>query len=162
LAGKREKPVRAVKLFCSYSHRDEDYLHQFETHLAMLKREGWISLWTDRRMLGGGHIDSAIDTALLSSDLIAFLVSPDFLASDYAYGIELASALLRHQTGEGWILPVILRPCDWRVSPLGQLNALPRDGKPISQWQSSDDAWLDVVRGLRLVIEHLNNHSAPR
>jgi len=41
-----------VALFFSYSHRDEGLRDQLETHLAMLKRHGFIETWHDRRIKG--------------------------------------------------------------------------------------------------------------
>ncbi len=44
--------ARLVALFFSYSHRDEGLRDQLETHLAMLKRHGFIETWHDRRIKG--------------------------------------------------------------------------------------------------------------
>jgi hypothetical protein len=38
-----------VKLFFSYSHKDEDLRDELEIHLSALKRQGIISTWHDRR-----------------------------------------------------------------------------------------------------------------
>jgi hypothetical protein len=56
--------------------------------------------------------------------------SPDFLASDYCYGREMVRAIERHEAGLTTVIPVILRPCDWRDAPFGGLLAVPKDGKP--------------------------------
>jgi hypothetical protein len=51
-------------LLFSYSHKDEDFRDQLETHLAMLKREGTVDVWHDRRILAGDHIDGKISEHL--------------------------------------------------------------------------------------------------
>jgi hypothetical protein len=56
----------------------------------------------------------------------ALLISADFLASDYCYGIELQRALEGHQRGKARVIPIILRPCDWQTSPFAPLQCLPR------------------------------------
>jgi ATP-dependent Clp protease ATP-binding subunit ClpA len=42
---------------------------------------------------------------------------------------------------------------DWKDAPFGKLQALPRDDKPVSLWRDRDDAFNNVVRGIREAIE---------
>lgn len=90
---------------------------------------------------------------LEAADVILLLVSSDFLASDYCYGIEMEAALRKRRMGEAIVIPVILRPCDWKRSPLGEIVAAPRDGKPVTTWTNQDEAFLDVVNIVRNAIE---------
>ena len=72
-------------LFFSYSHKDEELRDQLETQLAMLKRQGVIEAWHDRRIPAGGEINREIDQHINTDDIILLLISPDFIASDYCY-----------------------------------------------------------------------------
>ncbi len=87
--------------------------------------------------------------------MILLLVSPDFIASDYCYEIEMKRALERHDAGECRVIPVFLRACDWKGSPFGRLQGLPDDAIPVvsAQWPSHDDAFLRVAKGIRRVAE---------
>lgn len=136
-------------VFFSYSHRDEDLRDQLETQLAMLKHQGIIETWHDRRIGAGQEIDAAIDEHIDFDEIILLLVSPDFLASNYCYNIEMTRALDRHEAGEAIVIPVILRACEWQESRLGKLLATPRDGKPITQWPDRDEAFLHVAKAIR-------------
>ena len=136
-------------VFLSYSHKDEAFRNQLETHLAMLKRQGVISVWHDRRLIAGDNVDSGIAKELDAADIILLLVSPDFLASDYCYGVEVARALERNAAGEARVVPVILRPCEWHVAPFGKLLAVPTDGRPITKWPDPDDAFLEITKAIR-------------
>ena len=118
-----------AQLFFSYSHKDEDLRDQLETHLAVLKRQGFIDAWHDRRITAGENVGQAISASLEAPDVILLLVSADFLASDYCYELEMTRAMARHDEGAAAVIPVILRPCDWHDTPLGKLLAAPRDGK---------------------------------
>jgi hypothetical protein len=80
------------------------------------------------------------------------LVSPDFLASDYCTGREMLQALERHRSGSATVIPIIVRPSDWQHSPLASLQALPSEGRPVSVCKNKDQAWLNVVQGLRQLI----------
>lgn len=143
----RENLVPSV--FFSYSHADENLRDQLETQLAMLKRQQVIEAWHDRRIGAGQEIDQAISEHSNKDDIILLLISPDFLASDYCYDIEMKLALERHAAGTAIVIPVILRACDWHHAPFGQLLATPRDGKPVTQWPDRDDAFLQVAKAVR-------------
>lgn len=136
-------------LFFSYSHLDEDLRDRLEKQLAMLKRQGIIQTWHDRRIGAGMNIDLAIDARIETDDIILLLISPDFIASDYCYESEMKRAMERHERGEAIVIPVILRACDWHHAPFGKLNAVPRDGKPITRWPDIDEAMLQVAQAVR-------------
>jgi len=136
-------------VFFSYSHADEALRDQLEKHLIMLKRRGLIDTWHDRRIPAGDNFAHAIDQHLESADVILLLVSPDFLASNYCYDIELKRAMERHEAKEARVIPVILRPCDWHDSVFGQLLATPKDGKPVKSFPDLDEAFLQVTQALK-------------
>ena len=142
-----------VKLFISYSHRDERYLKGLETHLASLRRQGVVADWHDRMISPGEKWRQKINDNLDLADCVLLLVTPDFIASDYCYSVEMEQALDKHREGRILILPIIVRPVDWQHTPLGELQVLPKDGKPIVEWSIRDRAWLDVTRGLRLALD---------
>ena len=146
-------------LFFSYSHKDEALRDKLEVHLAMLKRQGVIETWHDRRIVAGDEFAGRIGEELERADIILLLVSPDFLASDYCYDIEMTRAMERHETAEARVIPVVLRPCDWHDAPFGKLNAAPKDGKPVSTWPDLDEAFLDVVKAIK---NAAGQHSSPR
>ena len=111
-------------------------------------------------MIGAGEEwREAIRTQLGRADVILLLVSPDFLASDFIFDEELATALKRHERGSARVVPIILRPCAWQRSPIGQLQALPKDAKPITTWSNRDSAWTNVGDGLHRLLEDLRPKS---
>lgn len=146
-------------IFFSYSHTDERLRDQLEKQLAMLKRQGVIETWHDRRINAGENIDSAIDEHINNDEIILLLVSPDFIASDYCYEVEMKRAMERHVTGDAIVIPVILRACEWHHTPFGKLNAAPRDGKPITQWPDIDEAFLNVAKAVRNSVESLTKRT---
>lgn len=142
-----------MKAFISYSHKDEWALARLKTHLAVLTREGKIQTWTDQEIASGDIIDNEVVKKLAECDLFIPLVSPDFLASFYCYEKELASAVKRNDAGEMRIVPVVVEPCDWKGSPLKKFKALPKDGKPITEYVNHNVALLEVITGLRGLLE---------
>ena len=142
----------ALRVFVSYSHKDETLREELETHLAPLKRQGLIGVWHDRRIDAGTEWKGTIAKELETADVILMLVSPNFVASDYCYDIEMVRAMERHEAGAARVIPIVVRPVDFHGLPFGRLQALPRDAKPVVTWGSRDEAWLDVARGIRQVV----------
>jgi TIR domain len=142
----------AVEIFFSYAHEDEDLRDQFAMHLKCLERQGVIKAWHDRNIKAGEEWEKEIDRHLESADIILLLISANFLASDYCYGIELQRALERHDRNEARVIPIIFRSVDWQNSLFGKLSVLPTDGKPITSWSDQDEAFTNVIRELRRVI----------
>ena len=148
--------IHRANIFYSYSHKDEHLKESLETHLAIMQRQGLIEEWNDRKILPGAEWEQTIDSKLEEADIILLLVSPDFIASEYCYGKELSQALDRHEQRRAKVVPVIIRPVDWYNAPFAKLQALPKDGKPVTLWSDTDEAWLSVTKGLRKIIEEIS------
>jgi TIR domain len=155
------EPKKALEVFFSYSHKDQALRDQLEAHLSLLKNQGFISSWHDRKIIAGTEWAGEIDAHLNSAQIILLLISADFLASTYCYGIEVARAIERHNAGEAIVIPIILRPCDWHSAPFGKLQALPTDGKPVTgrSWHDLDEAFYDVATGIQKAVRELTMHS---
>ena len=70
-----------------------------------------------------------------------WLISPDFMDSDYCYGKEMQRALARHEAGTCRVIPILLHPVYREVAPFSKLQMLPTDAKPITRWPDRDDAF---------------------
>jgi len=149
-----------AKVFFSYSHKDEELRDVLEVHLAMLKRQGLIEALHDRRIVAGEPLNDAIDAYLEDADVILCLLSPDFIASEYCYSREMGRALERQAEGSAQVIPVILRHCDWKQTPLKDLRGTPRDNKPVKAWPDMDEAFSDVASDVRRAIE--SRSGAPK
>lgn len=142
------------KLFVSYSHKDEAFREDLEEHLTMMSREGVISIWHDRKILAGQEWKGQIDDNLEQADIVIFMVSPSFLASDYCFDVEVARALEKKEHGSAEIISIIIRPCDWAAAKFSKYQAVPTDAKAVSTWDNKDEAWLDAVLKIK---SHLKN-----
>lgn len=145
-----------ANLFFSYSHRDEELRNELEVHLAMLKRQGLINTWHDRRIAAGGDIHENIKSELEDADVILLLVSASFLASEYCYEKEMRRALEKNGEGSAIVIPIIIDPCDWHSSEFGALRATPADGKPVSMYANQAEALTEVTKDIRAAIEKMD------
>jgi hypothetical protein len=155
-----QNALRPVRVFFSYSHRDEELLNELEQGLSLLKRQSFIAGWHDRRIGTGEDWNGAIDRNLEEAEIILLLVSPAFMASDYCWDVEVKRAMERHERREAQVIPVIMRPVDWQEAPFSRLQVLPKDGKPVTRWEDRDEAYLDISRGIRRAVEEINLRTA--
>ncbi len=139
----------AVKVFFSYSHKDEELRNELANHLRILERQGVISSWHDRKILPGEEWDRQINDNLNTADLILLLISADFIASNYCWDVEVETAMKRHNAGEACVIPIILRKVDWKGAAFGKLQFLPKNAAPVTSWSNSDEAFDNVTKGIR-------------
>lgn len=146
-----------IKIFISYSHEDEELRKGLEKQLSVLKREGSVLIWNYRDISAGDEWKRQIDEHLNSSQLILLLISSDFLYSEYCYEREMKRAMELHESGQVRVVPIILRPSDWKKAPFGKLQALPANAEPVvsRKWGCVDEAFLDIAMGIRKIIEKM-------
>ena len=68
----------AIEVFFSYAHKDEKLREELEKQLSLLKWQGLITGWHDRRIVAGQEWTGEIDVHLNSAQIIILLISPDF------------------------------------------------------------------------------------
>jgi hypothetical protein len=152
-----------VKLFYSYAHEDARLRDELEKYLMILKRNETIDTWHDRKITAGSDWKDCIDANLNSADIILLLISADFIASDYCYAEELKKAMDRHERDDAVVVPVILRPVNWRKASFSKLQALPTDGVPVTRWpEGMDAAFANISEGIETAVnEILKKRKAP-
>jgi tetratricopeptide (TPR) repeat protein len=138
-----------VSIFISYSHKDERFRERIVSQLLILQRQGLIEAWSDRQISPGTEWAEDIDQHLLEARLVLLLISPDFMASEYCYDIELRQAMKNHEERVAIVLPIIIRPTDWTDSSFAKLQALPKGGKAVTTWSNRDEAFLDIQIGIK-------------
>jgi len=142
-------------IFISYAHRDRALREELEAHLSNLRRQNVITSWYDGDISPGTDWKSQIMEHLNTDQIILLLISADFIASDFCYSVEMVQAIARHDANQARVLPIILRPTDWQGAPFAKLQVLPTGGKAVTRWPTHDDAFEDVVKGIRKAIDDL-------
>ncbi|MFN7926990.1 MAG: TIR domain-containing protein [Blastocatellia bacterium] len=144
-----------LRVFVSYAHKDGPLVEELSNHLKLLEREGVIQSWIDKMIPAGNNWTRKIETYLAEADIVLLLISPDYLASDYTYSVELPAALKKNETHKAITIPILLRPTAWQNSPLSSLQAAPANGMPITKWENRDEAWLAVMENIRAAASQL-------
>ena len=153
LTGRSSMP--GIELAYSYAHKDQSLRDELAAHLSPLEREGLISSWHDRCIVPGKELDREIDARLDRAQIILLLLSADFIVSEYCYSREMKKATELHEAGDTRVIPVIVRPVDWSGKPFRKLLGLPDDGRAVTLWSNRDEAYLNIVRGVRRAAEEL-------
>ena len=152
-----KNPTFPISLFYSYSHKDSSFRERIEKTLKLLEENAGLKQWSDRSIRPGEHISDAIKQNLEKSDILVFLISSDFLASEACKEEWIyAGQLARH--GNKVRIPIILKECAWQdYDDMSSVLALPEDGKPVTRFSDKDAAWLQIYEGIKDVIESLRN-----
>jgi small GTP-binding protein len=147
---KGDDSASPLKIFISYSHKDEPFKDELVTMLAGLQRRGIVDAWHDRRIDAGDEWYKSIQDAMDDCDLSLLLVSPDYLASRFIQDEEQPKLLQRRREMQARVIPIIVRPCTWQSEPvLKDLQALPRDNKAVITFSKEtgqrDQVWTDIA-----------------
>lgn len=140
-----------LKLFISYSHKDETLVSKFISHIAPLKSNGIISAWYDRKIETGEEYQNDIDNNLENADIICLMISDNFLSSRACIHEKDVSLSLIDKKGIR-VIPLILSPCVWEIhKELSTLLAIPTDGKPITSFLDQNEGWVDTIKWINQV-----------
>lgn len=91
--------TQPLKVFISYSHADKIFCNKLLKVLSPLIRRGILKLWYDDEINVGDVWSRAIDNKLKESDIVIFLLSWDFIASDFIGDKEIKPAMDGHRKG---------------------------------------------------------------
>ncbi len=149
-------PARpSVKVFISYAHADQKMHQELVNHLGALRNSQKITIWWDQEIPPGANWRDQIDTHIDQADLILFLLSADFIASNYCWNHEVQVALKRHEAGEVQVIPVLLKPVDWQDTPFEKLQILPTGAIAVTEVLNHDATYRDIARGIRRVVDNI-------
>lgn len=149
-----------LKLFISYSHKDENKVNDFITYMAPLATgdNKLLDIWYDRNIKAGDDFWDEIDSHLEDRDIVCLFLSKDYIASG-ACNREMEKALEMRQKLGILVIPVILSKCRWlEANPnLKKLLAATTDAKEISSFKTEDEGWDDVYEHIKVAAESYNN-----
>lgn len=141
-----------MKLFISYSHKNKGERETLDKHLAILRKNDNLTVWSDIEILPGKDLENEVDENVNTADIICLLLSADYFSSDPCLK-ECQIALQKKIKGEASVIPVILSHCGWKDTELSKIKALPNDGKEISTYRNQNEAWFEVYEGIKKIIQ---------
>jgi len=135
-----------LRLFISYSHMDREWCDRLYKHLVGIDKEVLAEIWYDTRISPGSQWDNDIFQHLNNADVVVFLVSANFVDSDFC-ALEIDEALKRQESGKCIVIPVLLRHYNLAGSGYAHLQFSPQGG-PIDSdsWSDKDLAFATVSK----------------
>jgi hypothetical protein len=162
----RIAPGRPVNVFISFSSADEALETELEKQLKPLARKNIISISTNTGITAGEDWKDALKRNIESAQMILLLLSPDYLASEECYEVEMPAAHRQATTRGALVIPILLRPTslselwsndDTEKAWFERLGRLPRDGRPVTKWPDRDEALAQIAREIRKLAENLRS-----
>src|SRR5439155_2455368 len=148
--------TKAIEVFYIFAQEDEELRAGLEKQLALLRKLGLITDWHSGKIYAGREWMSEIENHLHAAQIILLLISAYFMASD-SYDIA-RQAMERYEAGSARVIPIILRPVDWKGAIFDRLEVLPTNKRPVTSWTHRDEAFFNVAKGIINIVEEL---SAP-
>ncbi len=144
---------RIPNVFISFSDPDLEFRNELYKQLSTYIHNGQVDIW-DRTMFIPGEHSSKATTKLEAADIIILLISSDYLADSYTHNdFEIKFAEQRFEAKKAKIFPVIVRPCMWKDTWLGELSHQPKGEKAISQFPEQHAAWFEVATAFRALLQ---------
>jgi len=152
-----------TNVFIVYAREDLQYKKKLLSHLEPLIAPYHLVIWHDDHLEAGQEWRPHIESRLEQTQVFVLLVSVHFLNSTFIKQVEFQYAIDRHRAGKSIVIPVILKECQWDVPlslkegsfNLNELQILPKEGKPIPNWKTTDQAYNNIALGIRRVLETL-------
>ena len=125
---------------------DAEFVTGLERAMLPGEKNGEIALYHRGRAPFGQSVDDVTKEKVSAADAVLALVSPDFFADDDILDKDFEWA----KTKPGALIPVVIRPCDWRAnSDLRKITPLPDDALPLSLAANRDEALQRIVDQLK-------------
>ena len=137
-------PVKKINIFISYSHSDSQWLERLKMHLKALSKIYDVEYWEDTKLRGGDKWREEITNAIQKTNVAILLVSTAFLASDFITSDELPPILRKAEEEGTRVLPLIVAPCEFEDSELGDFQAINNLDKTLAD-MGNDNAAIDRV-----------------
>ncbi|MCB0168011.1 MAG: toll/interleukin-1 receptor domain-containing protein [Anaerolineae bacterium] len=146
-------------IFISYSRKDEAEKEQLLAHLSVLQHAGLTQVWSDDQIGAGHDWQQEIQEVITQARIAIFLVSANYLTSEFILGQEVPTLLHRRQIEGLIVVPIIAKACAWRkVAWLSQLQVRPNDGRPI--WHDggrhADEALAQIAEEVADMLEFVS------
>lgn len=141
--------VQRPTVFMVFSNKDRGLADELYRHLLLLEQQQFIKLQRIDDFPPGTNIIAERARRFRQAKVVLVLVSVDLLMDELLNGLpSLQGAGQLDQR----IIPVPLRRCEWRSTPLGVLQPMPENGLPVAMAQDREDVLASIASSLRRLL----------
>lgn len=148
-------PEPGVPVFLLHAARDQESVNEFCRHLYLAKKSGLLHFVSASSLPLGSAIPDEVQRRFNAAPLILVFVGADLFTEHDGL---VDQALRRSHQGTARVVPIMLSAYDMEGSGLRDLTMLPRD-KPIDAYDSRENAWVLVARGIRELVQQMTKNS---
>lgn len=155
-----------VKICVGFASKDKKFKETFQNHLSPLNLDiTWSNLSTPKNVNfnHNGDIRKKIKE-LSSSQIIVFLVSPNFLSLEN-FDKYVNVDLYENNRRKVVVIPIILDFCIWKNTPLKNFEPLPKNGTPVTDrtiWSNQNQAFHEITIAIDRRIEEIKIQEKER
>ena len=156
-------------IYVMYASKDKNLAHNLLRKFQSLENDYNVSLWHDRPISSDARWKPMDIKRLNEADTFLLFVSNAFMYSPFIEQDEFKMIIDRHKGGEAKVLPILLDTCPWDAEfnsddynfSFKELQVLPKDRQPISDWSTMDEALAHVVGHVKEYIGLHNENDEP-
>lgn len=105
--------LKLPKVFISYSRKDLEFKEELKSHLSILERYDLLKAWSCDE-IKSGKWEGQIEKELEEADFIIYMISPNFMASEYIMEKEVKKGIkLAESNKDKKIICVLVGECVW-------------------------------------------------
>lgn len=151
--------MATVKIFISYAKTDYNLMTAVEFcckeigHITFQDKKYKIDVWSDHHLLAGDAWKAVITERIKEADVILFLVSPNFVKSEFIINTEIPLALKRKEEAGIEILGIFMDECTFSHLPIKRIQLVPSIHgrlKPVVSWHKNKLCWDAIRNGVEI------------
>lgn len=149
-----------LKVFISYADPDQEFKQALLKQLAILQRQGAITIWDKSQLQAYEDEQQAIQTIIEKCQIALLLLSEDYLAADFTRSVVLPRLLARKINENLRILPIIVRPCEWEsIAEMKNLTVMPENCVPLNHFPQKTgeraQVWTQIAEQINHLVQEL-------
>lgn len=151
----KKNASRRDRIFISYSHRDKRWLDKLRLMLKPLERLNGFYIWDDSEIEAGQKWKDEINNALESTKVAIFLVSPNFVASQFISDNELPPLLLAAEKNHVSILWIYISACLHEETGLTAYQAAHDVSRPLDRLSPArqNEVLVGIAKAIKKTME---------
>jgi hypothetical protein len=155
--------MATLKIFISYAKKDYNLMTAVEFcckqigQIDFAGKKYKVDVWSDHHLLAGEAWKKQIVDRIKEADVVLFLLSPNFVKSDFILNTEIPLAMKRKEEAGIGILGIYMEQCDFSHLALRKQQLVPSHHgslKPISTWSKNKTCWDAVKDGIEICAHH--------
>ncbi len=152
IVGFKNEILNRNQIFVSYSHKDKKWLERLNTSLSAIERFTGIKAWSDSLILTGKDWNDEITKALSSAKVAVFLVTDNFLSSQFIQENEMNYFF---QVNENQNIPIVwiaISSSIYDVTPLQNIQCANNPNVPLDTLSEAEQN-IEITKICKKILE---------